>query len=170
MRIFTIALAALMLSALSAHAQFDDDDIALVQSMFGKTKRAIVAEYVTVSESQSPAFWQLYDRYEIERKEIVRDRFLLIRRYAAEYDSITADQAIDLARGFIQNTGKMNALQATYVRKFEKLIGGLSAATLFQVELYLQTAMQADLQCQIPIIGQLKKLQIQQGTTPVLNR
>jgi hypothetical protein len=49
--------------------QVTQDDINLVQSMYGVEKRELVQQYIQFNDSASAtAFWKIYDDYEIERK------------------------------------------------------------------------------------------------------
>lgn len=146
------------LPILIASAQIDNDDIALAQSLFGKTKRTIVKDYLEIGHADEAAFWNLYEAYEKERKSISSERFELIKEYAEKYNKLDERTAFRLANGIITNNEKINKLNKVYIHKFEKAVGGLTAATLFQIEAYLQTMMQAEIQSQIPLIGQLDKL------------
>jgi len=48
---------------LSASAQVTQDDINLVQAMYGKNKRDLMKEYLKFKDSASAkAFWGLYDK------------------------------------------------------------------------------------------------------------
>ena len=46
---------------LSTFAQSSQDEIQLMQSLYGMEKRDIVAEFVEISEAQATEFWALYD-------------------------------------------------------------------------------------------------------------
>jgi hypothetical protein len=154
--LFTIGF--LALGPVMVAAQADNDDIAIIQAVFGKTKRVIIQECIRMKGSEHDAFWKLYDRYELDRRQIVLERFDLIRQYASRYESLDDRTASQLANAFLKNTRQTNKLNRTYIRKFENVVGGLNAALFFQVETYLSTAMQAELQSQIPLIGDLHKL------------
>jgi hypothetical protein len=147
----------LLLSSI-VFAQIDDDDIAIAQSIFGKTKRAVIKNYIQLSDAEHDAFWSLYDQYENERKDICHDWFDLVRKYAEEYHSLDDAKAAYIAKGYLENSEKINKLNRRYFGKFEKMVGGIKTATLFQIEGYLHTAMQANLQSQIPLIGEVEKM------------
>jgi hypothetical protein len=144
-----------ILIQLSAIAQMDSDDIEFIQSVYGKNKRTIIQQMMTIEQSRQQAFWQLYDDYEIKRKEILRERFDIINQYALQYDSLDDKKALHLINELMTNTGKTNKLCITYIKKFENIVGGLNTALLFQIEEYLKTAFQAELQANIPLINNL---------------
>jgi len=143
--------------AYSASAQSEKEDLAIAQSLFGKAKKSIITEHIRLSEQEEAAFWKLYDEYETKAMQISAERLKLIDQYASQYNSLSDDQATILATAYLDNSSKYTALYKDYLKKFTKQIGGTRAATLIQVEIYIQTAIQAYLQQQIPVIGELKK-------------
>ena len=138
------------------HAQTDNTDLDIVQSMFGKSKRMIISSCIQLNGQEQKQFWRLYDQYEEKRKSLEKDRFLLLKQFADNYETLDSHEAGILAMGFMKNTGKTNKLHKIYFKKVEKAIGGLKAATFFQVETYLQTALQSNIQSQVPVIGELE--------------
>jgi len=55
----------------------------------------------------------------------------------------------------VKNTIELNELHHRYFRKFQKIAGGVKAATLYKIELYVQTAIQFDVQRQLAFVGAL---------------
>ena len=54
----------------TAFSQSFQDEVKLMQSVYGKDKKEIVAEFIELNSGQEDAFWKLYDEYETKRKEI----------------------------------------------------------------------------------------------------
>src|SRR6187401_2586185 len=91
-----LILVALCLPAI-AFAQSNKEDVELIQSLYGKEKKAIVAEFIKLEGAQKDAFWKLYDEYETKRKELGQKRVALLERYAKNYstlDDATTDSII----------------------------------------------------------------------------
>jgi hypothetical protein len=151
-------LAVLVFMSSISKAQLQKEDIAIAHSMFTKTKKTIISEYMDIKPYQT-LFWDLYDEYEGKRKIILEERYALLKAYSDTYATLDNATASVLAAKFIKNTAKTEALNKRYFKKFKRLIGGLQAATLFQIEVYIQTAMQASTLTQIPIIGELQKME-----------
>jgi hypothetical protein len=157
-RIAFIALALVLIRNVSS-AQLYSEDAAIAQALFSKTKKVLVSSYLNIDDTpQNAAFWRLYDDYEVKRKAIFQERFFLFKEYSDKYLNLDDATAAKLAQGFMENTGKLDRLNKQYFKKFRKLVGGLQAATLFQIEVYTQTALQNDAHMQIPIIGELQKI------------
>jgi hypothetical protein len=162
-KIMFLAIVFLLIRNTSS-AQLYTDDAAIAQALFSKTKRVLISSYMEIDDTPAnSAFWRLYDEYEANRKAIFQERFYLLKEYSDKYMSLDNDTASKLAKGFMENTVKVDKLNRQYFKKFRKLVGGLQAATLFQIEVYAQTALQNDTNMQIPIIGELQKINEQAG-------
>jgi hypothetical protein len=123
----------------------------------------IINEYLQLADNEKSQFWNIYDQYEAKRKSIERERFVLLKDYADDYDSMDAAQAGRLITDFMKTTDQYNKLYKSYFKKVEKAIGGLKAATFIQMETFIQTALESNLQSQVPIIGELKRINNQKA-------
>jgi hypothetical protein len=159
MKKVSLTLICMSFFSLLAVAQTEKEDIAIATSIFGKTKKAIITDYMQIDDKDSKAFWDLYDQYEDKDNVINLERLALIKQYADNYNTLDDALATKIAGEYLNNTAKYNSLYKVYFEKFKKLVGGVKAATLFQIEIYIQTAIQANLQSRIPVIGELQKLQ-----------
>ncbi len=147
-----------------AVAQAGKEDITIVQSLFTKTKKQLISGYLQIGDDhQQAAFWRLYDAYESRRKAVVQERYYLLKEYATKYHSLDDESASELAEKFLTNTAKADKITKRYYKKFERMVGGVRAATLFQIELYIQTAMETNFHAQVPIIGELQKIKESEG-------
>lgn len=141
-----------------AYSQSDNTDIDIVQSLFGRSKRLIIDEYIQLDDKEKKSFWSIYDQYEEKRKAIEKDGFILLKDYADKYQTMDDAEAHKLIVNFMKSMGGYNTLHKVYFRKMEKVIGSLKAATFIQLETFIQTALQANLQSQVPVIGELERL------------
>jgi len=139
-------------------AQSNKEDIDLIQSLYGKEKKAIVADFIKLEAGpQKDAFWKLYDEYETKRKELGQRRVALLERYAKSYanmDDKTTSDIIDQTAVLGVQTDK---LIQTYQKKIEKASGAKPAAQFFQLEAYFLSAIRVAIFESIPFIGELKK-------------
>jgi len=153
--IFTVLILACF--SFVAVAQTEKEDVEIAQSIFGKSKKEVILQYLQIPEAEKDAFWSVYDEYETKNIEINTARINLIKRFAANYNGLNDDAASKIAMDYIENSAKYFELYKEYFPKFKKVVGGVNAATVIQLEIYMQTAIQAALQNQIPIIGELEK-------------
>ncbi len=149
-----LLLAAICLSTVG-FAQSNKEDVDFIQSIYGKEKKAIVAEFVKLEGAQKDAFWKLYDQYETERKELGKKRIALLEKYAAGYGSMD-DAAVSQNIKETAALGvKTDKLIATYHKKIEKAAGAKAAAQFFQIEAYFLSTIRAAILESIPFIGEL---------------
>jgi hypothetical protein len=150
-----VFMAALFISAV-ATAQSNKEDIDFIQSIYGKEKKTIVADFIKVEGAQKDAFWKLYDEYEGKRKQLGQKRIALLERYANSYvdiDDATTSQIVKETAALGLETDK---LISTYHKKLEKAVGAKPAAQFFQLESYFLSAIRTAIFESIPFIGELK--------------
>lgn len=139
----------------AAVAQSNKEDVDFIQSIYGKEKKAIVADFIKLEGAQKDAFWKLYDEYEMKRKDLGKKRVALLEKYAAGYGSMD-DAALSKN---IKETAALGAqtdkLISTYHKKIEKAAGAKAAAQFFQIEVYLLSSIRAAILESIPFIGEL---------------
>ena len=136
-------------------AQSNKEDVDMIQAIFGKEKKTMVASFVQVDPSQADAFWKLYDEYETKRKELGKKRIALLEKYATNYatlDDATTDQLIKDNQTLQAETDK---LIVTYYGKIKKVAGSKPAAQFYQLEGYLLSVIRATILENIPFIGEL---------------
>jgi hypothetical protein len=138
-------------------AQSNKEDVDIIQSAFGKEKKEMVRDYMQLSGKDSTAFWKLYDEYEDKRKAIGRERINLLEQYANDSKNLDDAKADKLANAILANETKYNNLFQHYFKKFSGVLGAKNAAKFLQLEMYVQTAVRAQLMREIPLIGDLEK-------------
>jgi Spy/CpxP family protein refolding chaperone len=139
----------------AAVAQSNKEDVDFIQSIYGKEKKAIVADFIKLEGTQKDAFWKIYDEYETKRKELGKKRVAVLEKYAAGYgtmDDAAISQNIKETAALGVQTDK---LIATYHKKIEKAAGAKAAAQFFQLEVYLLSSIRAAILESIPFIGEL---------------
>lgn len=136
----------------------NDDEIAMIQSMYGMEKRKLVVQYMNLTDITAAAFWPVYDQYEEERKELGQKRIGLIKQYAENYLNLTDEKADELAKGVLANNVAFEKLHQKYYAKFKKATSPLKAAQFLQLETFLQNQIRSAIQEEIPFIGELEEL------------
>jgi hypothetical protein len=158
MKKIIIGLFTILFATIAGYSQSDNEDIDIVQAVFGRNKRLIIDENMQLDEKEKKSFWLIYDQYEKKRKKIEKDGFLLLKEYADKYQTLDDAQADKLIVNFMKSTEAYNTLHKVYFKKMKKNIGSLKAAKFIQLETFIQTTLQANLQSQVPVIGELERL------------
>lgn len=141
----------------TVNAQVSKDEIQIVQSIWGMEKRAIVSEYMKFTEAEVTKFSPLYDAYTAEYKKLGEQRILIISEYAQNYATLTDEKADELTQRLLKNNTAIDKLQLKYYNKMKTAISAKRAAQFLQLEIYIQTMLRAELQNNIPFIGELDK-------------
>jgi hypothetical protein len=143
-----LLLLTLVLSNLSA--QSDKEEVDFMQSVFGMEKKALVAEFVKPNDAQKDAFWQLYDEYEMARKELGKKRIELLLKYEENFDNLSNELAADLLKEILALTKKNDKLVAGYVKKVAKATDPVVAMQFHQVEMYVMSEIRLALSEGLP--------------------
>lgn len=151
----------LALGYMNVKAQVSKDEVQLVQGIWGMQKRDIVIRYMNFSDSESVKFGPIYDAYMDEYKKLGADRINVIADYAQNYTHMTNEKADELTQKLLKNNAAIDKLQLKYYNKIKKDLSAMRAGQFMQLELYMQTMIRAELQSEIPLIGELEKSETQ---------
>ena len=132
------------------------EEVAIIQEIYGKSKRDLVKDYIVLSEAQSASFWKIYDEYEAERKTLGQEKIVFLNDYAANYATLTDESADKIAKGVLKNNTDYDKLYSKFYEKFKKAIGAINASKFIQLEIYLQTEIRSEIQNSIPFIGEME--------------
>ena len=77
--LFTSLILAVFASA--SFAQSFQTEVEIIQEAFGLDKKVAVANFMQLEEN-ADRFWEIYDQYEAERKQLGTNRIQIIADYA----------------------------------------------------------------------------------------
>lgn len=155
-----ILLFAILLSVPSIAQSSLKDEVAIVQSLYGKSKTDLVKQYMNLNETQTAAFQKIYDEYEVSRKEIGQRKVQLLNDYAENYATLDDAKAAELTEANLKSNADSEKLLTKTYNKVKKAIGGKNAAKFVQLEQYLQLAIRSGIQDSIPFIDELDNSKI----------
>ncbi|OXA76437.1 hypothetical protein SAMN05444397_11345 [Flavobacterium aquidurense] len=136
------------------------DDVAVIQSIYGKSKADLVKQYMNLTEPQASAFQKIYDEYETQRKALGQKKMQLIKDYADSYDNLDDTKAAELTDSNLKNNLDSDKLLSKTYSKVKKAVGGRNAAKFVQLEQYLQVTIRGEIQDSIPFIDEIDKSKI----------
>jgi hypothetical protein len=134
------------------YSQTNKSEVDLIQAAIGMAKKDAVKEYVQVPDAQKDAFWQLYDEYETQRKELGKQRIDLLVQYSKEYRSMTNEQADAWIKNVIELQGKTDKLIVTYFKKIKKATDPIVATQFYQIENYILSIVRMKVLNEIPLV------------------
>ena len=144
-----------------AFAQSTEDDIQIIQAAWGRQKRELVSMAMSLSAKDSVKFWPVYDKYEVTRKKLGRERLLILNDYVESYEKLTNTKADELANRLFKNDAANAQLLQQYYNSMKTALNALQAAKFLHVESFLQSYIKIHLQANLPYIGELDKLKTQ---------
>jgi len=115
-------------------------------------KKLVVAEAMALTETESKAFWPVYDAYQADISKINQRTVKLIQDYAASYKAMTDPVAGKLLDEAIAIEKDRAALFATYRPKFSAVLPATKVARYYQIENKIRAAINYDLAANIPIM------------------
>jgi hypothetical protein len=147
--LLTVATSAPLLAGEEELGLVTDEQILLKQVM--SDKRSVYAASLNLSDSESRAFWPIYDEYEAKVKKL-DDRFLaLVNRFATEYDTLSDAEAAGMLKEKMAIENERMALKQTYTRKVAKALPAKKALRYAQVETRIENMLRRDVYGLIPL-------------------
>ena len=126
-----------------------DEQILLKQVM--TDKRAVYANNLEMTGTESAAFWPVYDEYEGKLKKL-DDRFLnLVNNYAAKYDTLTDAEATSGLKEKMAIESERADLKQKYTKKIAKILSPKKALRYAQLETRIEIAVRSQVYSLIPL-------------------
>jgi hypothetical protein len=114
-------------------------------------KRAVYAQNLQLTDSESRAFWPIYDEYEGKAKKL-DDQFLdLVNTFAEKYGSMTDADAKAMLKTKMQLEKERMQLKQAYTAKVAKALPPVKALRYAQVETRIETMIRRDVYSLIPL-------------------
>jgi HD superfamily phosphodiesterase len=114
-------------------------------------KRTVYANAMQLTDSESAAFWKVYDEYEAATKKL-DDRFLqLVNDYAANYDTLTDEKAMKMLKEKLAIERERMALKQKYTMKIAKVVPAKQALRYAQVETRVDNLLRRNVYSLIPL-------------------
>src|SRR5690242_8436019 len=139
----------------ASYSQTSDAEADAIINLLGVQKKEAVSKLVSVSVKDSVAFWKIYDEYQAENKKTAKDRLQLYERTATAYGNMTPSVADSLASKYFINRAEQEKTLEAYYKKIKAATNPVIAFQFYQAEVYLLTAVRAQIMQQIPTYGQL---------------
>jgi hypothetical protein len=144
-----IATAAPFASQAQTQGVAADEQIVLKQVL--NDKRTVFANNLGLTESESRAFWPIYDEYEAKAK-VLDDRFMaMLNDYAAKYDTLTDADAAAILKEKLAIEKNRVALKHTYTQKIAKVLPAKKALRYAQIETRIEIMLRSQVYSLIPL-------------------
>jgi hypothetical protein len=151
--ISTCLLAIGLLGALPAAAEESAKDIASIHQKLQADKKAIVAQYMTLTDAEAASFWPVYEQIQTEQGALEARTRSLLERYAADYRSqtLTDEKAQKLLDDWIAIDLDYARQRAAAAGAVTKVLPGKKAARYLQIENEYRALIRYDLAAMVPL-------------------
>ena len=119
-------------------------------------RKQITASNMSLTPDEATRFWPIYDQYIQETIKVNDDRWAMIKDYAANYNSMTDQQAQDYMRRSVAIDQQLTALRAKYVPIFHKVVSAKKTAQWYQIDRRLDLLINLQLAALIPVVDASK--------------
>ena len=126
--------------------------IELARSDIRTEKSFVLAQNMIFTEDEAVEFWPLQREYEFELSVLYDGRLALIREFIKTYDTMTEDQATQLAENSLSLEESRTKLKRAYFSKFAEVITAKKAVRFFQIENQINTAIDFQIAVSLPLI------------------
>jgi hypothetical protein len=129
-----------------------DQDLNLFRKDVRSLKKQIIALNMNLTDDEAVKFWPVYDKYTTELTTLYDRKYALLESYAANYDTLTSEQADNYITGRAEVEEAAMKLRLKYYPLFRQVLSSKSAARFFQMDWRLGLIMELQLASQTPLI------------------
>jgi hypothetical protein len=129
-----------------------EKDIQLLRTDLRSDKKQLIAANLSLTDSEATKFWPVYDQYQAEYSKIGDAKVALIKDYAANWGTISDDQALALLKRSQDIDESVIQLRKKYVPIINKVLPGKKTATFFQLDRRIDDLVNVQLASQIPLV------------------
>ena len=146
------------IGALQANEQIQltpNDHIQLTREVIQTRRQAIITLNMGFTESESKAFWPVYNEYRSAMKKVGDRRVALIESYAEAYNenAVSDEIALELMEEFLSIENKRIGIKEAYLDKFAAVLPTTKVMKFYQIDNKLDTIINFELAAQIPLVN-----------------
>ena len=133
-------------------AQGTEAAIEVTRDVIRTERKAIVATSMALTEEQATAFWPVYNEYAEARRKIFDQRVQVIQKFAAEYETLTDEQAEALLKESFDFQQERVKVRRSFTKKFGKVLTGKRVARFFQIDGKIDSIIDFDIARTVPLV------------------
>jgi hypothetical protein len=143
--------------ATSTIAQDFKDELDVIQTVWGKNKKALTQDFLQLSAEETAKFAPIYDAYLESRKKVTQVRGEALGIFAktnAQLDDATAKSMVTT---LMKNNQHLAKLQSQTFKKLSKALSPAKAAQWWQLESYIDAEIRSAILGELPLLEPVKK-------------
>ena len=130
------------------------NNLATIHEKLKADKKAIVSQYMELTESEAKQFWPVYEDYQKDLQKWNERLLNLLQSYAADYknNSLTDEKAKKLLDDWITLEQDEVKQRRAYATKVVQVLPGKKAARYLQIENEYRVLLRYDLATTVPLV------------------
>ncbi|HET7844962.1 MAG TPA: hypothetical protein VFL14_12480 [Xanthomonadales bacterium] len=129
-----------------------DEELDLLRSDIRSMRKQLIAKNLKLSDEQGAAFWPVYEEYAAELSKVADHKADLMKRYSEQWGTMTDDQALEFAKGWLAADVALTKLRESYIGAVSKTLNGRTLATFFQLDRRITMMVDLQLSSQMPLV------------------
>jgi hypothetical protein len=127
-------------------------EIDMMRKDIRSQKKQLVAQNLHLTDAEATKFWPIYDKYTAELVKINDPKYAALQEYADKFGTLTDDQAMALAKKWLDVDIAAAQLRARYLPIFAQAVGGKKAATFTQIDRRITHMIELQLSAHTPLV------------------
>jgi Spy/CpxP family protein refolding chaperone len=127
-------------------------DLEMMRKDIRSQKKQLMAQNLTLSDTEATKFWPIYDQYVGELRKIKDKQYAMFQDYADRFGRLSDEQAESLIKQLLDVDVAAGQLRAKYLPLVSKAIGGKKAATWGQLDRRIQMMVDLQLSSKTPLV------------------
>lgn len=128
------------------------DNMQIVLEKIKADKKLLIAQNMQLTETESKAFWPVYEQYQNELFLLRMRTLQLIKDYGAAYENMTNSTAKNLIDEYITIETLRLKLGETYLPKFRNALPDIKVVRYYQIENKINAILAYELAKNIPLL------------------
>lgn len=136
--------------ALCAQTQADEEEV--VKSLLQTGKKAIIVDNMGFTESESKAFWPVYDEFQQLKQKLNERTIKVLTDYMDGYETLTNEKAEALLKEYVAIEKERADLKSAFLPKFTKILPAKKVARYYQIENKLEAMVKYEFAKEVPLV------------------
>ena len=127
-------------------------DLEMLRKDIRSQKKQLMAQNLTLSDTDATKFWPIYDQYVAELTKINDKKYATIQEFADHFGTMSDAQATKLIKQWLEVDVAVPQLRAKYLPIVTQAIGGKKGATWAQLDRRIQMMVDLQLASRTPLV------------------
>jgi Spy/CpxP family protein refolding chaperone len=129
-----------------------NQDLDMLRRDIRSQKKQLMAQNLTLTDTDATKFWPIYDQYTAELVKINDKKYQTIQEFADRFGSMSDAQANSLVKQWLDVDIAVAQLRAKYLPIVSQAIGGKKGASWAQIDRRIQMMVDLQLSSRTPLV------------------